>query len=88
MNALFLKHSLTTFFIIIMLVLPIFNEKIQNYVSLHKHLNIMHHAKMTIVTSKVNHSTMNLGSQFATFGFNGVTIEYMYSMEFTPMLCM
>jgi hypothetical protein len=55
-----------------MLVLPIFNEKIQNYVSLTKHLNIMHYVKMTIVTPKVNHSTMNLGSQFATFGLNVV----------------
>jgi hypothetical protein len=65
-----------------MLVLPIFNEKIQIYVNHHKHLNIMHHVEMTIVTPKVNHrtvhTTMNLGSQFATFGLNVVTIEYMY----------
>jgi hypothetical protein len=71
-----------------MLVLPIFNEKIQNYVSHHKHLNIMHHVKMTIVTPKANHSSMNLRSQFATFGWNVVAIKYIYYMEFTPMLCM
>jgi hypothetical protein len=71
-----------------MLILPIFNEKIQNYVSHHKHLNIMHHVEMTIVTPKANHSSMSLGSQFATFGLNVVAIKYMYSMEFTPMLCM
>jgi hypothetical protein len=71
-----------------MLVLPIFNEKIQNYVSQHKHLNIMHHVEMTIVTLKVNRSTMNLGSQFVIFRLNVVTIEHINSMEFTPMLCM